>query len=101
MEMFNIVRQNDTVYDESIRRLARSIKDFKNIIVELNDTGASFISQKVAIDAETLHDKFMLIVFDTVAKLEGERIKQRQAKDITITKAEGKYKGRIPKEHEK
>ena len=100
-EMLRFVREGDTVYVESISRLARSTRDLLNIIDELNEKGVSFVSQKESIDTNTPQGKFMLTVFAAMAELERDQIKQRQAEGIAIAKAEGKYKGRIPKEYDK
>ncbi|WP_141709539.1 recombinase family protein, partial [Eisenbergiella tayi] len=42
--------------------------------------------------------KFALIMFAALAQLERETILERQAEGIAIAKAQGKYKGRKPKE---
>lgn len=95
-EMLSFVRAGDTVIVESISRLARSTKDFLNIIEELTQKGVKFISQKESIDTGTPQGKFMLTVFSAMAELERENILQRQKEGIEIAKAQGKYKGRKP-----
>lgn len=94
-KMLEYVREGDTLYVESISRLARSTRDLLNIVDELNEKGVQFVSQKESIDTNSPQGKFMLTVFAAMAELEREQIKQRQAEGIAIAKAEGKYKGRM------
>lgn len=96
-EMMNFVRENDTVITESISRIARSTKDFLNIIDELNSKGVVFISMKESIDTASPQGKFMLTVFAAMSELERSQILQRQAEGIAIAKQKGVYKGRSPK----
>ncbi len=100
-QMLSYVREGDTVYVESISRLARSTKDLLNIVDELKEKGVIFVSQKEAIDTDTPQGKFMLTVFAAMADLERSQIKQRQAEGIAIAKANGVYKGRVPKPFDK
>lgn len=97
-EMMNFVRENDVVTTESISRIARSTRDFLNIIEELNSKGVTFISMKESIDTATPQGKFMLTVFAAMSELERSQILQRQAEGIAIAKEKGAYKGRKPKE---
>ena len=78
-QMLSFVREGDTVYVESISRLARSTKDLLNIVDELKDKGVTFVSQKETIDTDTPQGKFMLTVFAAMADLERSQIRQRQA----------------------
>lgn len=95
-EMLNFVREGDTVYVESISRLARSTKDFLQIIDQLKDKKVQFISQKEQIDTSSPQGKFMLVVFAALAEMERETIRQRQKEGIAIAKTKGKYRGRQP-----
>lgn len=94
--MMEYIREGDTVYVESISRLARSTKDLLNLVEQFNNKGVSFVSQKEAIDTTTPQGRFMLTVFAAMAELEREQIKQRQAEGIAIAKQQGKYQGRQP-----
>ena len=100
-EMLKFVRKGDTVCVESISRLARSTKDLLNIVDELKERGVGFVSQKEKIDTDTPQGRFMLTVFAAMADLERSQIRQRQAEGIAIAKANGVYKGRIPKPYDK
>lgn len=97
-EMLGYVRKGDMVIVESISRFARNTKDFLELTEKLESMGVKFISQKESIDTDTPAGKFMLTVFGAMAQLERENILLRQAEGIAIAKAEGKYKGRKPKE---
>ena len=96
-EMLKFIREGDTVYVESISRLARSTKDLLNIIDEIKNKNALFVSEKEKIDTDTPQGKFMLTVSAAMADLERSQIKQRQAEGIAIAKANGVYTGRIPR----
>lgn len=91
-------RKGDTVYCESISRIARNTKDLLNIVEELNKKQVEFVSLKESIDTTTPQGKFMLTVFAAMATLERECILQRQAEGIQIARENGKYKGRKPKD---
>ena len=94
--MLDYVREDDTLYVESISRLGRSTKDLLNIIDTLTDKGVTLISHKESIDTNTPTGKFMLTVFAALSQLEREQLKQRQREGIEIAKAQGKYTGRKP-----
>lgn len=97
-DMIKFARRGDTIYCESISRIARNTKDLLNIIEELQQKQVDFVSQKESIDTSTPQGRFMLTVFGALAELERECILQKQAEGIAIAKSEGKYKGRKPKE---
>ena len=99
--LLQFCRKGDTVYCESISRIARNTKDLLQIIEHLNEKQVEFVSLKENIDTTTPQGKFMLTVFGACAELERECILQRQAEGIEIAKAEGKYKGRKPKDIDK
>lgn len=96
--MLNYVRHGDVVIVESISRFARNTRDLLELVEKLTEKQVEFISKKEAIDTTTPTGKFMLTVFGAVAELEREYILSRQKEGIEIAKADGKYKGRKPKE---
>ena len=96
-EMIKFARKGDTVYCDSISRIARNTKDLLNIIEELNQKQVEFVSLKENIDTSTPQGKFTLTIFAALSELERECILQRQAEGIAIAKEQGKYKGRQPK----
>lgn len=92
--LLQFCRKGDTVYCESISRIARNTKDLLNIIEQLTAKQVEFVSQKESIDTTTPQGKFMLTIFGACAELERGCLLQRQAEGIAIAKSENKYKGR-------
>lgn len=93
-EMLNFCREDDTIYIESISRLARNTKDFLNIVEELSSKHVGVISAKEKIDTSTPQGKFMLTVFAALSQLERDTIKQRQLEGIEVAKKKGTRFGR-------
>jgi DNA invertase Pin-like site-specific DNA recombinase len=87
-------RKGDTIYIESISRLARNTLDFLNIVEQFTAKGVHLISLKENIDTSTPQGNFMLSVFAALSQLERDTIKQRQREGIDIALAEGKAYGR-------
>ena len=100
-KMLEYIREGDSLYIESISRLARSTKDLLNIVAQLKQKGVELVSLKENIDTSTPQGKFMLTVFGALAELERENTLQRQREGIEVAKAQGKHLGRpkaeIPK----
>ena len=82
---------------ESISRLARSTRDFLNILDELEKKHVALISLKEQIDTSTPTGRFLVSVFAALAQLEREQILSRQKEGIAAQKARGIYKGGRPK----
>jgi len=77
--MLDFVREGDTIYIESISRLARSTYAFLSIVIECEAKGVQLDSLKESIDTTAPQGKFMLTVFGALYELERDNIKQRQA----------------------
>lgn len=92
--LLEFCRKGDTIYCESISRMARNTKDFLEIIEQLNQKQVEFISLKESIDTSTPQGAFMLTVFSAMAQLERECILQRQKEGIAIARQYNKYKGK-------
>lgn len=92
--MLNYIREGDTIYVESISRLARNTKDLLTIIEQLNDKKVSFVSLKENIDTCTPQGKFILSIFAALSQLERENILQRQQEGIRIALEQGRPYGR-------
>ena len=96
--MLDFLREGDVVLIESISRIARNVKDLLSIVKKLKEKGVQFISVKENIDTNTETGKFCLDLFESLAELEKEEIKERQAEGIALAKERGVYKGRTPME---
>jgi DNA invertase Pin-like site-specific DNA recombinase len=92
--MLAYVREGDTVYIESISRLARNVKDFLNIFEELQGKSVNLVSLKEKIDTTSAYGKFMINVFASLAQLERDVIKERQREGIDLALKEGRQFGR-------
>lgn len=90
----DFAREGDTIYIESISRLARNTLDFLNIVEQFTDKGVNLISLKESIDTSTPQGKFMLSVFAALSQLERDTIKQRQREGIALNRAQNKPYGR-------
>lgn len=94
--MLDYVREGDTVYIESISRLARNTRDFLNIIESLQSKKVELVSLKESIDTSTPTGKFMLSVFAALYQLERENILERQKEGIALALEERKKDGSRP-----
>ena len=92
--MLDYVQPGDTIYIESISRLARNTRDFLNIVEALQSKGVNLVSLKESIDTTTPTGKFMLSVFAALYQLERENIMERQKEGIMLALKEGRPYGR-------
>lgn len=93
-KMMDYVREGDTLYVDSISRLARSTKDLLQIVDELRTKEVGLVSLKENIDTETPQGRFILQVFGALSELERESIRQRQREGIDAARRRGKRFGR-------
>jgi len=61
-KMLEYVREGDTVYIESISRLARSTKDLLNIVQQLQEKSVDLVSLKENIDTTTPQGRFAFLL---------------------------------------
>lgn len=97
-EVLNYVRDGDTLFVCDFSRLSRKTIDLVKLVEELNSRGVGLVSFKEAINTSTAQGKFMLTLFGALAEMERELMLERQREGIDVAKAEGKYKGRKPKD---
>ena len=95
-KMLEYVREGDTVYIESISRLARSTRDLLSIVQQLQDKLIDLVSLKENIDTTTPQGRFVLTIFGALSELERENTLQRQKEGIVAAKIKGKKFGRPP-----
>jgi len=104
-KLMEYVREGDTIYIESISRLARSTKDLLSIVRQLTDKSVELVSLKENIDTTTPQGRFVLTIFGALSELERENILQRQKEGIAAARIKGKKFGRPviekPKEWDK
>ncbi len=96
-KMLAFVREGDVVLIESISRLARSTRDFLNILNELEQKHVTLVSLKEQIDTSTPTGRFLVSIFAALAQLEREQILTRQKEGIAAQKAKGIYTGGRPR----
>lgn len=92
--MLEYIREGDSLYVESISRLARSTKDLLSIVKQLQDKKVDLVSLKESIDTATPQGRFMLTVFGALSELERESTLQRQREGIEAARLKGKKFGR-------
>ncbi len=96
-KMLEFVREGDIVVIESISRLARSTRDFLNILDELEKKHVTLVSLKEKIDTSSPTGRFLVSIFAALAQLEREQILIRQQEGIAAQKANGTYTGGRPR----
>lgn len=100
-ECIKYIRDGDTVRVASMDRLARSLRDMRDIVDEVIAKGAAvhFIKegQTYSPDTNDALSQLMLHMLAAFAEFERALIRERQAEGIRIAKAEGRYRGRARK----
>jgi DNA invertase Pin-like site-specific DNA recombinase len=94
--MLDFLREGDTLFVESISRLARSTRDLLAIVEKLEAKSIAFVSLKEAIDTGSPQGRFVMTLFAALAQLERETIRQRQREGIQAAQARGRAMGRPP-----
>lgn len=91
------VREGDCIHVHSIDRMARSIKDLRTIVDDLQARKISVRFHKEGLifnGTPSPTDTLMLNLLGAIGEFERELIKERQREGIELAKREGKYKGR-------
>lgn len=100
-QLFDMLRNGDTVVVESISRLGRKTLDILNIIQQLEETGMQFISLKGNMDTRTSTGKAMFQMMCIIAELERNLIAERVKEGLEARKKHGKTLGRPKLDKEK
>jgi DNA invertase Pin-like site-specific DNA recombinase len=96
----DILRTGDKLVVTKLDRLARSVAHMGNILEEIEAKGAGLVILSLGserVDTTTATGKLILNMMVSVAQFEREMMKERQVEGIKRAKADGKYKGRVPK----
>jgi DNA invertase Pin-like site-specific DNA recombinase len=100
-ECIRYVRDGDVVRVASMDRLARSLRDLRDLVDDVAAKGASvtFVKEQQTYgrDADDAIGQLMLNLLGAFAEFERSLIRERQAEGIRIAKAAGKYLGRAKK----
>ena len=86
----------DTLIVTRIDRLARSLRDLKNIVHGLREKGVHLKATEQPIDTSTAAGKAFLSMLGVFAEFENNLRRERQLEGINAAKARGVYKGRKP-----
>lgn len=98
--MLDYIREDDTVYVAEFSRLGRSMNDLLNIVNQIEEKGAKFVSVKESFDTKTPAGRLQMHLLAAIAEFERAIILERQKEGIALAKERGVYKGRKPIEVE-
>ena len=91
------VRPGDELVVTKLDRLARSIRDAKDIADELADQGVTLRLGGSAYDPTDPMGKMMFNMLATFAEFEADLIRMRTREGMQVAKAKGKLRGKKPK----
>ncbi len=90
------LREGDTLVVTRIDRLARSLMDLQNLVLNLKEEGIELKALEQPVDTGTATGKAFLDMLGVFAEFENNVRRERQLDGIAKAKKEGKYKGRKP-----
>ncbi len=98
-EAATVSLEDDTIVIDSIDRLGRNVIDILRTIQVFTDNSINLKSIKEGFQTmvdghENPMAKIVISVMASIAELERNKIRERQAEGISIAKASGRYKGR-------
>jgi len=97
LAMIKTAYKGDTIVVHSMDRLARNLKDLKDIVTSLIAKGVQvrFIKENLTFSGKAdPYSELMLNMMGSFAEFERSLIKSRQMEGISIAKAAGEYAGR-------
>lgn len=98
MRLLKALESGDAVIVTRLDRLARSTRDFMNIIHQIDEAGATFRSlAETWADTTTPHGKLLLTMLAGLAEFERSLIRARTGEGRERAKARGVQFGRPPK----
>lgn len=98
--MIDYGREDDIIYVHSMDRLARNVKDLRNVIDILIAKGIKihFCKENLTFSGQdSPMANLMLMLIGSIAEFEHSLIRERQLEGIALAKKAGKYKGRKTK----
>jgi DNA invertase Pin-like site-specific DNA recombinase len=99
-EALTFIRKGDTLVVTRLDRLARSTRDLLELRDRIKSKGAQLNVLNLA-DTGTATGELVFTVIGAIAQFERTLMLERQKEGIAKAKAEGRYKGRPSKLHEK
>lgn len=99
--LLNILEAGDTLVITKLDRIARNVKEGIQLIDELADKGIKLHVLNMGLFDGTATSKLLRNILLSVAEWEREMILERQKEGIAVAKAQGKYKGKPKKYHDK
>lgn len=98
--MLEFVREDDIIFVHSMDRLARNLKDLKNLVESLinNNIQVHFLKENIKFSKDvSAMSNLMLHLMGAFAEFEYAFIRERQREGVEIAKRNGKFKGRVKK----
>jgi DNA invertase Pin-like site-specific DNA recombinase len=92
--LLEFLRPGDTLMVTRIDRLARSVKDLQDIVLELRTRGVTLKATEQPIDTASAAGKAFLDMLGVFAEFETNLRRERQTEGIAAAKARGIYTGR-------
>jgi DNA invertase Pin-like site-specific DNA recombinase len=90
--------KHDLVFVSGFDRIARSVRDFLQILDELESLGVEFASAREAIDTSGPMGRLFLTVIGAISALERDILKDRVRQDIARRRLMGLPVGRQPRQ---
>ena len=91
--ILDVLYAGDVLMVTRVDRLARSVRDLRDIMRTLKAKGASLKATEQPIDTATASGKAFVEMLEVVAELETRSRKERQLEGIAKARAKGAYKG--------
>ena len=93
-KLLRTVKSSDRIIVRELSRLGRNTQDILTLFSNLEDKGVTVLIQNLQIDSTSATGKMVLTIMASVATMERDLMKERQAIGIAQAKDNDKYKGR-------
>jgi len=93
-KLIEMLREGDFIIVWKLDRLGRSLKDLIEIVGEIQNKGANFISTQDGINTQSATGRFTFNIFASLAEFEREIIRERTLAGLTAARARGRMGGR-------